>query len=163
MIDPAMCRPGRLDKLLYVDLPSPDERAEIVSTLTRKVPLATDPGEEGALVVRSAIETLVRERCDGYSGADLAALVREAGVAALRRALGALDAMESEAAPAQEEVSVRVESDDFVRALEKVQPSVSIAQRRKYEFLRSKFSGLPVRAGKEEEDKRVEDKPAAMA
>ncbi|TFK80305.1 AAA ATPase, partial [Polyporus arcularius HHB13444] len=37
MIDPAMCRPGRLDKLLYVDLPTADERAEIVRKMTRKV------------------------------------------------------------------------------------------------------------------------------
>ncbi|TFK80300.1 AAA-domain-containing protein, partial [Polyporus arcularius HHB13444] len=36
MIDPAMCRPGRLDKLLYVDLPTADERAEIVRKMTRK-------------------------------------------------------------------------------------------------------------------------------
>jgi len=33
MLDPAMCRPGRLDKLLYIDLPMADERAEIVHTL----------------------------------------------------------------------------------------------------------------------------------
>src|SRR5712671_8181143 len=41
MLDPAMCRPGRLDRLLYVDLPAPDERAEIVRTLIsrRRVPL----------------------------------------------------------------------------------------------------------------------------
>ena len=33
ILDPAMCQPGRLDKLLYVDLPAADERAEIVRTL----------------------------------------------------------------------------------------------------------------------------------
>ena len=33
MLDLAMCRPGRLDKLLYVDLPAADERAEIIRTL----------------------------------------------------------------------------------------------------------------------------------
>lgn len=38
MIDPAMCRPGRLDKLLYVDLPRAEERGEIVRTLVRRVP-----------------------------------------------------------------------------------------------------------------------------
>ncbi|KAJ3050626.1 hypothetical protein HK097_008392, partial [Rhizophlyctis rosea] len=39
MIDPAMLRPGRLDKTLYVDLPNADERFEILKTLTRKTPL----------------------------------------------------------------------------------------------------------------------------
>jgi ribosome biogenesis ATPase len=39
MIDPAMLRPGRLDKLLYVPLPPPDGRSAILRTLTRKTPL----------------------------------------------------------------------------------------------------------------------------
>ncbi len=39
MIDPAMVRPGRLDKLLYVDLPTPAEQIEILRTLMRRVPL----------------------------------------------------------------------------------------------------------------------------
>ena len=151
MIDPAMCRPGRLDKLLFVDLPAPDERAEIVRTMTRKVPLADDPS------AREALEALVRADCEGYSGADLAALVREAGVAALKRTLGALDAME-EGESVGGETQVVVTMDDFAWALDKVQPSVSAAQRRKYEALRSKLSGLPVRVGKEEEEKRVVEK-----
>lgn len=166
MIDPAMCRPGRLDKLLYVDLPSADERAEIVRTVTRKVPL----GEPGVPfeAVREQVEALVRTRCDGYSGADLAAVVREAGVVALRRTLGALDRMEAdggEAAPQQGAgASITVHVADFERALEKVQPSVSVAQRRKYEALRSKFAGLPVRAGKEEDGKKVDGgEPVAAA
>ena len=42
MIDPAMIRPGRLDKLLYVALPKECERLEILRTVTRKTPLAKD-------------------------------------------------------------------------------------------------------------------------
>ncbi|KAF5379674.1 hypothetical protein D9615_005752 [Tricholomella constricta] len=166
MIDPAMVRPGRLDKLLYVDLPSPDERAEIVRTMTRKVPLGSAEGGGGAETleqVQQGVEVLVRERCGGYSGADLAALVREAGVTALKRTLGALDEMDGDNAPSagQGDNKVMVKVADFVTALGKVNPSVSVAQRRKYEALRSKFAGLPVRAGKDEEDKRVEDKSTA--
>ena len=151
MIDPAMCRPGRLDKLLYVDLPSTHERAEIVRKMTRKVPLGSTAGDASPKTVQQMVEDLVRERCEGYSGADLAALVREAGVAALKRTLGALDAMDAGQLPGQpqEEQRVQVSVDDFVQALDKVQPSVSVAQRRKYEALRSKFAGLPVEAGKE--------------
>ncbi|CAL1715787.1 unnamed protein product [Somion occarium] len=157
MIDPAMCRPGRLDKLLYVDLPSAAERAEILRTLMRKVPLGVLDPQDGTATdedVRNAVESLARERCDGYSGADLAALVREAGVVALRRTLGTLDSLDKnqEASFSGVQPSIRVGIEDFVKATDKVQPSVSVAQRRKYEALRSKFAGMPVRAGISEKE-----------
>lgn len=159
MIDPAMCRPGRLDKLLYVDLPTADERAEIVRTMTRKVPLGPPGDADATASALVRLEALVRERCDGYSGADLAALVREAGVVALKRNLGALDVLEAEGqATVGQMASILVGLDDFAHALEKVTPSVSAAQRRRYEALRSKFAGLPVRGGREEDDKRVDGK-----
>ncbi|KAI0246802.1 P-loop containing nucleoside triphosphate hydrolase protein [Lactifluus subvellereus] len=76
MLDPAMWWPGQLNKLLYVDLPSPDERVEIMRTLLvrRHVPLAPSApaaADNVAEMVRGA-------RGEGYSGASLAALVREA-------------------------------------------------------------------------------------
>ena len=46
IIDPAMLRPGRLDKLLYVPLPGPADRSSILKTLTRKTPLAEGAAEE---------------------------------------------------------------------------------------------------------------------
>ncbi|KAG0696210.1 P-loop containing nucleoside triphosphate hydrolase protein [Suillus ampliporus] len=147
MIDPAMVRPGRLDKLLYVDLPSADERVEIVRTLVRKVPFAlTDPSAETIL---QCAEHIVRDKCDGYSGADLAAVVREAGVIALKRVLGALDQMDESGGLVEDRPRVLVVLEDFMRAQDKVGPSVSAAQRRKYEALRAKFAGLPVRTGKD--------------
>ena len=42
IIDPAMLRPGRLDKLLYVPLPTKKDRMSILETVTRKLPLAED-------------------------------------------------------------------------------------------------------------------------
>ena len=158
MIDPAMVRPGRLDKLLYVDLPSAGERAEIVRTLLRKVPLGSMNEASGSTpdMIKEEIEGLVGERCDGFSGADLAALVREAGVVALKRTLGALDDMDDDDAETSKSPKVVVDLADFLQALGKVGPSVSVAQRRRYENLRSKFAGLPVRIGKDEEDKRVD-------
>ncbi|KAH9029828.1 P-loop containing nucleoside triphosphate hydrolase protein [Lactarius pseudohatsudake] len=105
MFDPAMCRPGRLDKLLHVDLPSSDKRAEIVRTLLvrRSAPLA--PAD-------SVTEIIGGERGESYSGADLAALVREAGVKALRRALGTL--RETDGGPAgPEPEGVVVQVEDF--------------------------------------------------
>ena len=90
MIDPAMLRPGRLDKLLYVPLPPPDGRAAILATLTRKTPLA--PEVDVAAIAASA-------RCGGFSGADLASLVREACVAALKGNMAAFARADAEAAP----------------------------------------------------------------
>lgn len=71
IIDPAMLRPGRLGTLLFVDLPGPDERVEILRTLVR--------------ARTTADLDAVARRCDGYSGADLESLLRAAGIAALRR------------------------------------------------------------------------------
>jgi len=81
----------------------------------------------------------VREKCDGYSGADLAAIVREAGVCALKRVLGTLNENTTEAKGA-----VYVDTSDFFQALEKVGPSVNATQRGKYLRLKNKFAGLPV-------------------
>jgi ribosome biogenesis ATPase len=160
MLDPAMCRPGRLDKLLYVDLPSSDERAEIVRTLVRRrrVPLAST----GTL--DHVAEMVVGTRGEGYSGADLAAVVREAGVRALRRALGTLEEMDEGQSAAGVGLEVVVGSsdrggvvvavEDFQAALEKVAPSVSKSQRRRYEGLRETFgSGFGV--GKKAEREHV--------
>lgn len=133
MIDPAMCRPGRLDKLLYVDLPNAEERIDIFKSLSRKLPLQTS-----ALGDIESIYTMVKAaKYDGFSGADLAALVREAGVVALRRSITAWGRDQDQVQ--QEKVYVLWE--DFENASKKVGPSVSVAQRRKYENLRTKFSG----------------------
>jgi ribosome biogenesis ATPase len=158
MIDPAMARPGRLDKLLYVDLPTASERVEILKTMTRKTPLA--PGMEAALA------RVASERCEGFSGADLAALVREAATLALRSKLEQVGAFEvddgvltfsglpKDLDPANRptadgaEAPILVDEAHFLAAAAKVNPSVSGAQRRKYEMLRNKMAGLPTKGGR---------------
>ena len=69
IIDPAMLRPGRLDKLLYVPLPNSDDRLQILQTCCRKVPIDKSV---------NLLAIANNESCEGYSGADLSALVREA-------------------------------------------------------------------------------------
>lgn len=69
-----MFRPGRLDKMLYIPLPAASERAEIAVALARSKPLA-----EGV-----DIQGIARDCCQGFSGADLNALVREAATNALK-------------------------------------------------------------------------------
>jgi len=76
LVDPALLRPGRLEKIVYVAPPDRRARLEILRIHTKRMPLAKDVDLEE-----------IAERTDGYSGADLAALVREAAMNALREDL----------------------------------------------------------------------------
>lgn len=95
IIDPAMLRPGRLETLLFVNLPSPLERVEILQTLVRKLPI------EFCEQMRR-----LAEECEGFSGADLGSLLRRAGYLAIKRR----DAIKIE---------------DFVEAKSFIRPSVT--------------------------------------
>jgi ribosome biogenesis ATPase len=126
MIDPAMLRPGRLDKALYVDFPSGPERVEILKTLTRTSPL--DPSIDLSVIGEM-------EECDGFSGADLASLVREAGVSALRRQVyGDLDGVIG-----KDGRRVTVCMEDYVSAFARISPSVGKKDRKRYELLKVRF------------------------
>ncbi|MFG3687880.1 AAA family ATPase [Micromonospora sp. NPDC047740] len=77
-VDPALLRPGRLERLVYVPPPDGPARAEILRAASRNVPLAPD-------VDLAALGA----ELDGFSAADCAALVREAALAAMRESLSA--------------------------------------------------------------------------
>ncbi|RLI07288.1 hypothetical protein DRO32_04145, partial [Candidatus Bathyarchaeota archaeon] len=106
LVDPALLRPGRFDRLIYV--PPPDEKArlQILKIHTRGMPLAKDVD----------LKQLAKET-EGYSGADLAALCREAAMQVLRRDIKAKE--------------VRME--DFRAAMKTVRPSLSPELIRAYE------------------------------
>jgi transitional endoplasmic reticulum ATPase len=78
LIDPALLRPGRLEKLVYVPPPDAEARAAILTAAVRKVPLA--PGIDLADLGR---------RTEGFSAADCAALIREAALCAMRESMTA--------------------------------------------------------------------------
>jgi transitional endoplasmic reticulum ATPase len=105
-IDPALRRPGRFDREIRIDPPDRDGRREILAVHTRAMPLAADVD-----LVPLAAET------HGYVGADIAALCREAAMAALRRSGGL-----SPATP-PDLVTLRVEYRDFQTALREITPS----------------------------------------
>ncbi|XP_021704551.1 ribosome biogenesis ATPase RIX7-like [Aedes aegypti] len=76
IVDPAVLRPGRLDKILYVGLPAEEDRVDILRALTKnrtQPPLADD-------VDLSVVARLT----EGYTGADLAGLVRQASLQTLK-------------------------------------------------------------------------------
>ncbi|RKP10066.1 ribosome biogenesis ATPase RIX7 [Thamnocephalis sphaerospora] len=140
IIDAAMLRPGRLDKLLYVELPVAAERLEILRTLSRKTPLAAD------VSLQSVAEDA---RCEGFSGADLASLVREAGVAALRSTLYAngVDSSPLDMGATSAE-TLYVRQEHFDTAFTKVAPSVSAQDVKKYAALRKQYGCEKVTAAK---------------
>merc|ERR1712039_425175 len=127
IVDPAMLRPGRLDRLLFVPLPSEAGRLEILRAHVQKIPLSDDVD----------LPALARE-AEGFSGADLAALTREAAMLAIRSApTPAAPSGEAGAAVAAPEdmPKVQVTADLFARARKRVSPSVGADERRDYEAL----------------------------
>jgi transitional endoplasmic reticulum ATPase len=96
LLDNSLLRTGRLDLILDVQPPDEKGRLEIIKILTRKMPLANDVKlQEIAVATQS------------YSGADLAALCREAAVHAMQNNLN------------------KISSSDFAAGLKKVKPSVT--------------------------------------
>ncbi|MCV7072211.1 AAA family ATPase [Mycobacterium rufum] len=97
LIDPALLRPGRLEKLVFVEPPDAEARAQILRTAGKSVPLA----REGADAVD--LDALAAE-VDGYSAADCVALLREAALTAMRRSIDAADVTAADVAAARETV-----------------------------------------------------------
>ncbi|KAB5551281.1 P-loop containing nucleoside triphosphate hydrolase protein [Coniochaeta sp. 2T2.1] len=82
LIDPALLRPGRLDKSLLCDFPNLEDRIDIITALAKKVRLADEvlEGEEEMIELG--------RRTEGFSGADLQALVSNAQLEAIHDVLG---------------------------------------------------------------------------
>ncbi|MGH3923845.1 MAG: AAA family ATPase, partial [Pseudonocardiaceae bacterium] len=80
LIDPALLRPGRLERLVYVPPPDTDARAAILRSTARNTPLGADVD----------LNALAAELV-GYSAADCAALIREAALTAMRESLEATE------------------------------------------------------------------------
>ncbi|MHA1672153.1 MAG: CDC48 family AAA ATPase [Promethearchaeota archaeon] len=110
-VDPALRRPGRFDRELEIKVPGEKGRLEILQIHTRKMPMNED-------VVLSEIARVTH----GYVGADIASLVRETGMAALRRYLPELNVDADEIEP---EVLDRmfVTGADFNHAFKEIIPS----------------------------------------
>ena len=130
MIDPAMLRPGRLDKLVYVPLPTADGRVDILKTATRAMPLQSTV----------SLHAIAHDpRCVGFSGADLSALAREAAVAALK----------SLSDDPEDETTPTISNDHFEAAFERVQPSVSPQDEKSYKRLAERLRSTRAGGAKE--------------
>ncbi|MFT4127898.1 MAG: AAA family ATPase, partial [Gordonia sp. (in: high G+C Gram-positive bacteria)] len=93
LIDPALLRPGRLERLVFVPPPDAAARGEILRTSGRNVPLADDID----------LDALAADLA-GYSAADCAALLREAALSAMRRDIDAATVTAADLADARSRV-----------------------------------------------------------
>ena len=124
LIDSALLRPGRLDRHVHVPVPDEDARRKILDVHTEHKPLADDV--DLAAIAR---------RTEGYVGADLEAVAREASMCASREFVGSVTREE-----VRESVgNVRVTMAHFERALEEVNPSVTPETRERYDEIERQF------------------------
>ena len=110
-MDPALRRPGRFDREIEIGVPDREGRKEILDVHIRQMPIADDFDVEWVL-----------ENSYGFVGADLAALVRESAMKALRRYLPEID-LEEETIPPEVLEKMEVRMDDFRIAIREIEPS----------------------------------------
>ncbi|MGI9565732.1 MAG: CDC48 family AAA ATPase [Nitrosopumilus sp.] len=118
VLDNSLLRTGRLDLVLYVPPPDEKGRLEIIKILTKKMPLAND-----VKLQEIAVAT------QNYTGADLAALCREAGVHAMRNN------------------SSKISNQDFANSLKYVRPSITKEVDQWYNTVREGISNVVPKTG----------------
>ncbi len=123
IVDTALLRPGRFDRIILVDAPPEKARVEILKVHTKNMPL-------GKAV---KVDELAK-RMDGYAGADIEAVCREAAMMALR----------------DDHKAKEIAQKHFDLALKKVRPSITKEIRDSYAALEGQFSSAKGREMKEE-------------
>lgn len=124
ILDPALLRPGRFDRQIFVPTPDQKSRLEILKIHTKNMPL------KGVDLKKLARET------DGYTGADIEALAREAGLGALRENMKAKD----------------VTKKHFAMAIKKVRPSVTPRFLEFYKSMAEQFKTVGVMEKRKREE-----------
>ncbi|EHP87090.1 CDC48 family AAA ATPase [Methanotorris formicicus] len=112
ILDPALLRPGRLDRIVFVPAPDKKTRLSIFKVHTKNMPLAEDVDLEK-----------LAEKTEGYTGADIEAICREAAMLALRENMKA----------------DKVEMRHFEEALKKIRPSINKEDVEIYEKLAKEY------------------------
>ncbi|WP_144925754.1 CDC48 family AAA ATPase [Halorubrum salsamenti] len=135
LIDSALLRPGRLDRHVHVPVPDEDARRKILEVHTRNKPLADDVDLDA-----------IARKTEGYVGADIEAVAREASMNASREFIGSVS---------REEVgesvgNVRVTMQHFEDALDEVNPSVTPETRERYEEIEKQFRRSEVESAETE-------------
>jgi len=113
MLDTALLRPGRFDRIILVEAPSKETRERVFEVHTKGMPLAKDVNLKK-----------LAQKAEGYSGADIQSLCREAAMLALRKNLKAKE----------------VTLENFEDAIEKTPPSLTKEINEAYKNLQNQFS-----------------------
>jgi transitional endoplasmic reticulum ATPase len=124
LIDPALLRPGRLDRHVHVPVPDEEARRAIFEVHTREKPLADDVD----------LDRLAR-RTEGYVGADVEAVTREAAMAASREFINSVEPEDIDDTLG----NVRITMAHFEDALDEVSPSVTPEAKERYERIEERF------------------------
>ena len=112
ILDPALMRPGRFDRIVYVPVPEKVGRVQILKIHTKNMPLD-----------KSVDINKLAEETDGYTGADIESLCREAAMLELREDID----------------TKKITKKHFEQAMEKVQPSVTKNDQQRYKQVESKY------------------------
>ena len=124
LMDGALLRPGRLDRHVHVPVPDEDGRKRIFEVHTRDKPLADDVD----------LEKYARQT-EGYVGADIEAVCREASLAATREFINSVEPEQM----ADSVGNVRITADHFEQALDEVTASVTEEVKERYEEIEQRF------------------------
>jgi len=123
ILDPALIRPGRIDRILLVTAPDEDGREQILNIFTKGMPLAANIDLN-----------VLNKKLDGFSGADIETLCREAGMIALRENLRAR----------------KISKEHFEAATESVYPSITPEIIKWYEDFGKKLKSRIIQQSKED-------------
>ncbi len=121
-LDPAIMRAGRFDNVVFVPPPDEQSRKAILDVYVKKMPLDSDKEE---------LITYLAKKTEGYVGADLERLTKEAGMIALRNSISA----------------DKVSKDDFEKALEIIKPSLNENDVKKYEEMAKRLYSKKQKVG----------------
>src|ERR687893_799838 len=147
IIDPALLRPGRFDRILYVPPPDYESRTKIIKIHTRKKPMAED----------FKIEEMAADT-DGYTGADIAAVTSAAVMLALREHITKYkDPKEAEKNAQQ----MKIHMTHFKEAMKKIRP-LSKQELTMYKNIASKFDAR-LSSPNTIPESRIDDKAAASS
>ncbi|MEM2022721.1 MAG: AAA family ATPase, partial [Archaeoglobaceae archaeon] len=125
IVDPALLRPGRIERHVYIPPPDKNARKEIFRIHLKGKPLAEDVN----------IDELA-EKTEGYSGADIEAVCREAAMLAIREKINPNMAREEAKEIAK---SIKISKKHFEEALKKVKPSLTKEDVERYEKIIEDF------------------------
>jgi len=127
-VDPALRRPGRFDREIYIGMPDKNARKEILQVHTRSVPLCTEEDVKERICDPNDIVNIddIAEMTHGYTGADIAALVKEAAMIRLREAIEVKKEIDLDQPqiPPEQLAKIKIRMRNFLEAMKYIQPTV---------------------------------------